>query len=68
VPISSDFPEAVELAARLLDQLGFDAVDNSPLSEAWRSAPGQPAWIAPRHQTKADLIANLARARPVAAA
>jgi hypothetical protein len=41
--VSSDFPEAVALVARLYDQFGFDTVDNSPLSESWRSGPGQPA-------------------------
>ncbi|MBP2334194.1 putative dinucleotide-binding enzyme [Saccharothrix coeruleofusca] len=60
---SSDFPEAVELVTRLYDQFGFDTVDNSPLSESWRTAPGQPAWIAHAHQTREELIANLARAR-----
>ncbi|MGM4903334.1 NADPH-dependent F420 reductase [Tardiphaga sp. 866_E4_N2_1] len=65
VPISSDFPEAVELASRLLDQFGFDTVDNSPLSEAWRSAPGQPAWRALQHQTRPELVANLSRARRI---
>ncbi len=67
VPISSNFPEAVELVAQLFDQLGFDTVDNSPLSEAWRSAPGQPAWVALQHQTRPELIANLARARRITA-
>jgi predicted dinucleotide-binding enzyme len=43
VPISSYFPEAIDLVARLFDQLGFDTVDNSPLSQAWRSAQRQPA-------------------------
>ncbi|MEV0848934.1 NAD(P)-binding domain-containing protein [Streptomyces sp. NPDC049954] len=63
---SSDFPEAVELVTRLYDQFGFDTVDNSPLSESWRSGPGQPAWIAHEHQTRADLVAHLARAqRPI---
>ncbi|MER7369308.1 NADPH-dependent F420 reductase [Nonomuraea wenchangensis] len=60
---SSDFPEAVELVTRLYDRFGFDTVDNSPLSESWRSAPGQPAWFAHEHQTRAELTANLARAR-----
>lgn len=59
---SSDFPEAVELVTRLYDQFGFDAVDNSPLSESWRSGPGQPAWVAHESQTRAELIANLADA------
>ncbi|MEU5996017.1 NAD(P)-binding domain-containing protein [Spirillospora sp. NPDC047418] len=62
---SSDFPEAVDLVARLYDDFGFDTVDNSPLSESWRSGPGQPAWLAHEHQTRPDLIANLAGARRI---
>ncbi|WP_433214834.1 NADPH-dependent F420 reductase [Microtetraspora malaysiensis] len=62
---SSDYPEAVELVTRLYDQFGFDTVDNSPLSQSWRSGPGQPAWVAHEHQTRAELIANLARARRI---
>jgi len=61
--VSSNFPEATDLVARLYDQFGFDTVDNSPLSESWRSGPGQPAWVAHAHQTRAELIANLARAQ-----
>lgn len=60
---SSDFPEAVELVARLYDRFGFDTVDNSPLSESWRSGPGQPAWNAHAHQDRAELARNLALAR-----
>jgi hypothetical protein len=66
VPISSDYPEAIDLVARLLDAFGFDTVDNSPLSKAWRSAPGQPAWVALNEQTKPELIVNLAKARRLA--
>jgi 8-hydroxy-5-deazaflavin:NADPH oxidoreductase len=65
LPTSSDFPEAVHLVTHLFDQFGFDTVDNSPLGEAWRSAPGQPAWYALQHQTRDELVANLAKARPV---
>lgn len=61
--VSSDYPHAVELVTRLYDDLGFDAVDNSPLSESWRSAPGTPIW---RHhvdgQSREELIRNLRRA------
>lgn len=64
--VSSDYPEAVELVTRLYDDLGFDAVDNSPLSESWRSAPGTPMW---RHhvdgQTREELLRNLKRAERV---
>lgn len=58
---SSDFTEAVAIVARLYDQFGFDFVDNSPLSESWRTRPGQPAWKESA-QTRSELIANLARA------
>lgn len=63
--VSSNFPEATELVTRLYDQFGFDTVDNSPLSESWRSGPGQPAWNAHLHQTRDELIANLARAQRI---
>lgn len=67
--VSSNFPEAVELVTRLYDQFGYDTVDNSPLSESWRSGPGQPAWDAAfMHQTRAELTANLAKARRINAA
>ncbi|MFD1910752.1 NADPH-dependent F420 reductase [Halodurantibacterium flavum] len=63
LPVSSNYPEAVELVTRLHDQFGFDTVDNSPLSESWRSGPGQPSWKAAfAHQTKSELEANLAKA------
>lgn len=58
---SSNFPEAVKLVTNLYDEFGFDTVDNSPLSESWRTLPGQPAWRQERH-TRAELEANLARA------
>ncbi|MCD4535294.1 NAD(P)-binding domain-containing protein [Nocardioides sp. cx-169] len=64
--VSSDHREAVELVTRLCDDLGFDAVDNSPLSESWRSGPGTPMW---RHhvdgQSSAELIGNLRRAERI---
>ncbi len=64
--VSSDFPEAVELVTRLYDQFGFDTVDNSPLSESWRTTPGQPAWIRHAHQNRDELARNLRNARFVA--
>jgi hypothetical protein len=63
--VSSDYPDAVELVTRLYDEFGFDFVDNSPLSQSWRSGPGQPAWLAHEHQTRNELIANLANARRI---
>jgi len=61
--VSSNHPDAVELVTRLYDQFGFYTVDNSPLSESWRTAPGRPAWFAQAHQTKTELLPNLARAK-----
>ncbi|WP_377268664.1 NADPH-dependent F420 reductase [Peterkaempfera sp. SMS 1(5)a] len=63
--VSSDHPEAVELVTRLYDEFGFDTVDNSPLSESWRSGPGQPSWTSHAHQTREELAANLAAARRI---
>jgi 8-hydroxy-5-deazaflavin:NADPH oxidoreductase len=63
--VSSDYPEAVELVSRLYDDVGFDTVDNSPLSESWRSAPGTPMWNRSFDgQTREELIRNLQRAAP----
>lgn len=65
--VSSDHPDAVALVTRLYDDLGFDAVDNSPLSESWRSGPGTPMW---QHhvdgQSREELIRNLALAERAA--
>ncbi|MBK1793917.1 NAD(P)-binding domain-containing protein [Devosia sp. WQ 349] len=60
--VSSNFRDAVSLVTRLYNDLGFDAVDNSPLFQSWRVGPGQPAWEAHAHQTRTELIANIARA------
>ncbi|GAA1445984.1 NAD(P)-binding domain-containing protein [Nocardiopsis tropica] len=66
--VSSDHPEAVDLVTRLYDQFGFDTVDNSPLSESWRTAPGQPAWVDHARQNREELALNLRRAKPVVGA
>ena len=58
--VSSNYPEAVALVRNLYDQLGYDAVDTSPLSESWRVERDRPAYVG-RH-TKEELVADLARA------
>lgn len=61
--VSSDHPEAVLFITRLYDELGFDTVDNSPLAESWRSAPGTPMWaMSVDGQSRDELIRNLALA------
>lgn len=58
--VSSDHPGAVALVTRFYDELGFDTVDNSPLSESWRSAPGTPMWEQSFDgQTRTELARNL---------
>src|SRR5690606_21947257 len=55
---------AVLLVAGLYDQFGYDSVDNSPLSESWRSGPGTPVW----HQSLLGGQGREALARNLAAA
>ncbi|GAA1596624.1 NAD(P)-binding domain-containing protein [Actinoplanes couchii] len=62
--VSSDFPAAVALVTRVQDEIGFDTVDHSPLSESWRSGPGTPTWAhSIDGQSRAALTRNLANAR-----
>lgn len=60
--VSSDYPEAVDVVVRLYDRLGYDTVNHSPLSESWRTAPGQPAWVRAGWQSREELALNLRRA------
>ena len=58
--ISSDSREAAEFATRFYDELGFDTVDVSPLSESWRVERDRPAYVV--RQTAEELRANIAAA------
>ena len=33
------------VVARLLDEIGFDAVDAGPIAESWRQQPGTPGYL-----------------------
>jgi predicted dinucleotide-binding enzyme len=44
LPIAGDDPRAKEIVSRLLDELGFDAVDGGGLDESWRQQPGTPVY------------------------
>ena len=57
---ASDFDDAARFVTDLYDQFGFDTVNIGPLSESWRVERDQPAYVVP--QTRAELVANLARA------
>ena len=58
--ISSDFPEAIQVAAQLLDELGYDAVNVGPLAESWRVERDRPAYVV--RQNREELVENLAKA------
>jgi len=58
---SSDYPEAVEFVTALYDELGYDTVDSSPLSESWRVERDRPAYVV--RQNAEELRANLAIAQ-----
>ena len=58
---SSDYPEAVEFVTAFYDELGYDTVDSSPLSESWRVERDRPAYVV--RQNAEELRANLAIAQ-----
>ncbi|MEV6588237.1 NADPH-dependent F420 reductase [Streptomyces acidicola] len=47
LPVAGDDPAAKADAARLLDLLGYDAVDIGTLADSWRSEPGTPVYVTP---------------------
>ena len=44
LPIAGDNEEHKEIAAELVNQIGFDAVDGGSLAQSWRQEPGTPAY------------------------
>lgn len=71
LPIAGDDAAAKEAVRRLLDQIGYDAVDLGPLSEGWRSQPDTPVyglvyaadpqdWSAGGKQASAGVVAQAA--------
>jgi predicted dinucleotide-binding enzyme len=44
LPVAGDNKEAKETVMRLVDELGFDAVDAGSLDESWRQQPGTPVY------------------------
>ena len=44
LPVSGDDPKAKATVMRLIDELGFDAVDAGDLGESWRQQPGTPVY------------------------
>ena len=44
LPVAGDDPRAKEIVMRLVDELGFDAVDTGELDDSWRQQPGTPVY------------------------
>jgi len=45
LPVSGDDPGQKAIVMGLIDQVGFDPIDNGPLSESWRHQPGTPSYL-----------------------
>lgn len=44
LPVAGDDARAKQVAMKLIDQIGFDAVDAGGLDESWRQQPGSPVY------------------------
>lgn len=44
LPVAGDDPAAKAVVLKLIDQLGFDAVDAGTLDESWKQQPGTPVY------------------------
>jgi predicted dinucleotide-binding enzyme len=55
LPVAGDVAAAKQEVMRLVEELGFDAVDDGSLHESWRQQPGTPCY-------GADLSADKLRA------
>ena len=60
LPVAGDDAQAKQVVMRVIDELGFDAIDAGSLSESWRQQPGTPAYCT--DLTADRLRAALARA------
>jgi 8-hydroxy-5-deazaflavin:NADPH oxidoreductase len=42
--VAGNDEEQKQIVIKLIDEIGFDAIDGGPLSESWRQQPGAPAY------------------------
>jgi len=64
LPVAGDDPNAKTVVSRLIDELGFDAVDAGGLDDSWRQQPGTPVYGADLPADKArHALAEAERAR-----
>jgi predicted dinucleotide-binding enzyme len=62
LPVSGDDQEAKQTVQALIDELGFDTIDNGSLDDSWRHQPGTPSYTA--DSDLQQLRERLAAARP----
>ena len=44
LPVAGDDPRDKEIVMRLIDEIGFDAVDAGTIGESWRQQPASPVY------------------------
>jgi hypothetical protein len=44
LPVAGDDAKAKKLVLQLIDELGFDGVDDGALDDSWRQQPGTPVY------------------------
>jgi predicted dinucleotide-binding enzyme len=44
LPVAGDYPSAKATVMRLIDEIGFDAVDAGSIDDSWRQQPGTPVY------------------------
>jgi predicted dinucleotide-binding enzyme len=62
LPVAGDDPDQKAVVMRLIDELGFDAVDAGGLDESWRQQPGSPCYV--KELNADELRQALAEAKP----
>ena len=62
LPIAGDDSYSKQVVTKLLDELGFDAVDAGNLDESWRQQPATPVYI--KNLNTEQLTRGLSEARP----
>ena len=62
LPVAGDDPAAKKIVMELIDQLGFDTVDDGGIDDSWRQEPGTPVYGANGSANEARAL--LAEATP----
>jgi hypothetical protein len=62
--VAGDPPEARAIAIRIIEDLGFDAIDAGGLDESWRQQPGTPAYCRDLDAASLTRATRRSRAQP----